>query len=419
MLLRTVYVAAFLFVACAALPLHSDAMQRRGSVPRGNQERRSLVARPTGILPSNTCTAMVESAMDIGEAELIKGRAGSGSTWVELSAVTGYRTLGPESGHVHQQRRPRVGVVAINASGLDRITLAVMAPPLLRGGGAAIPFTGEWAWSDQRTRGYVGVVGTEREITLPPSGRIYVRLGGRITYGPGELPTPKQRSGEEYAAEWVVHVSGGVDVGARARVPDCLHRAAVLATVLLRQPASACTVTASPAALDFGTVRRTREPPLTGYRHEHSVTVDETKTPAEVSLTDASGDHFDGAPSGQRGWMSILAGVQGAFVLPSFPGTIDHTAPPADLAAGRITAIPYAPTWAYHVGPSDTGDDFASLASCTPPCSPSSHQVPAGETHEVAFGGTISIDRDSGMNVDFVAVPGSYSGAVEVTIACN
>ena len=422
---------AVLLALAAVLPSSSAAQRRpvpersgtpaRPTVtPRGNQERRTLAPRPSFPRPSTTCRVIVQSGLEVGTIELLKVRSDDGMTWAEVGAVTGYRMLGPENGYIHGARRPRVGIVSIEALGVDRVTLSVTAPTLLQGGGASVPFTGGWAVSDQPMRGYVPMAGSEREVVLPPSGRIYVRLGGRVAFKPEELPAAKQWQGEEYAGEWIVHVSSGAGAVARPRADDCLHVVAVPVSVVLRQPASVCTVTASPDALDFGAVRRTREPPPTGYRHEHSITVDETKTPAEVTLTDASGDHFDGAPSGQRGWMSVRAGATGAFVLPSFPGTIDHAMPPDDLNEGEVTAIPYAATWAHHEGTSATGDDFTSLATCDPtPCSPSSHQIPSDTEHEIAFGGTIAYDYESGNVVDFVAVPGAYSGTIEVTVSCN
>ena len=406
-----------LLALAAVLPSSSAAAQRRGSVPRGNQERRTLAPRPSRPRPSTTCRVIVQSGLEVGTIELLKVRSDDGMTWAEVGAVTGYRMLGPENGYIHGARRPRVGIVSIEALGVDRVTLSAAAPTLLQGGGASVPFTGGWAVSDQPMRGYVAMAGSEREVVLPPSGRIYVRLGGRVAFKPEELPAAKQWQGAEYAAEWILHVSSETDAGPRERPPDCLHMVAVPVSVVLRQPASVCTVTASPDGLDFGAVRRTRATPLTGYRHDHSVTVDETQTPADVTLSDPSGGHVEWAPgsSAGRGWLAVTAGLQGAFVLPSFPGTIDHAMPPGNLSTGEITAIPFTPTWAY----APTGADFTSLASCTAPCSPSSHQVPAQATHEVAFGGTIAYDYDSGMTVDFVAVPGDYSGTIEVTVSCN
>ena len=170
--------------------------------------------------------------------------------------------------------------------------------------------------------------------------------------------------------------------------------------------------------LDFGTVRRTGTPRLVDYNHEHSIEVDETSTPASTTLTDS--DHLEwssGSADGQRGWMSVSGGDRGAIVQASFPASIDHTNPPSDLSTGELAVLAYAPSWAYHIAPASTGDDFTSIDSCTPPCA-ETHRVPEDVDHEVAFGGEITIDESPGSPTKPNAIPGSYGASIAVTVSC-
>ena len=199
------------------------------------------------------------------------------------------------------------------------------------------------------------MAGPEREVVLPPSGRIYVRLGGRVAFTPEDLPKAKQGQQEEFLAEWLVHVSSAADAGDRTRIADCLHMVSVPVSAVLQHPTSSCTLTAVPTGLDFGAAQRTRAIPGAGFPHDHAITVDPTTTPAEVTLADATNDHFVGTPSGKRGWLAIETEEQEAFIIFEFPATVDHDMPPDDLTTADVTEIPYAPTLAYYEGTSATG----------------------------------------------------------------
>ena len=176
---------------------------------------------------------------------------------------------------------------------------------------------------------------------------------------------------------------------------------------------SACTLTANPGALSFGTLRRTRiQHPTTPAAH--SATVDERTTPGTYSI---SGSFIEEVTAGQRGLISLTTGNRQAFIQFTIPATLEHTDPPDDANPVHRTSLPVAITLSYHVGASMTGDMFTRLDGCTAPCS-KSYAVPKQVTHEYAAGGTLTIDEVVGPGAHPKAVDGDYEATINISVSC-
>lgn len=420
--------AAVLLTVCAARP--TPAQRRpvpervgppvRGNVtPRGNQARRTVGARPA-FDPATPCEAVPLTPLDVGDLTWYRWAGGPARTWIDIPATTGAWTTGKDSHITVTGRRPQVGALAVEAPGAWRMTIRVVPPARLRpvnGTGRDIPFAGEWAVSTHPQAGFERVPGARHVMAVPPSGRVYIRYGGRVAFAP-DGGAAQKLAGGEYAADWSIRVRVAAYAGSFVR--DCVHATQAPVSVVLHPPAAACTVTMSPDPLDFGTAQRSRTVPGTGFPHLHAVTVDPTTTPADVTLTDATNDHFVGTPAGQAGWLAIRTGEQEAFAIFAFPATVDHEAPPDDATAADITKIPYAPQLAYYEGTSSTGDDFTEidLGSCQG-CQ-KSHRIPPNTRHEYAPGGTITFDQASGGgNIGRSAIPGAFRAIITVSVACS
>ena len=205
-------------MACGIQATPSSA-QRRGVDPFGNHERRTSAARPSHT-PRVRCAQTILQELDFG-----------GVTWdgapdaqhsVELPPTTGLWGHGTPIRLTPRATGPERASLTVDGGAGQRVTLSVTPPAWLaprQGAARSLAFAGEWAVSLHHTRGYEAVVGTSHEMTLPRSGRVYVRLGGRVdVYAGGhssERGVPRELGRERRPRRWVA---------SRPRPATCRHR---------------------------------------------------------------------------------------------------------------------------------------------------------------------------------------------------